>query len=90
VLAAASTAAHLLWNHADVLGILESHPAVAAWFAGHDHAGGYALRNGIHHVTFPGMVESGDRNSYTAVTAYKDRLELKGSGTAPSRILQLR
>lgn len=90
VLSAASTPAHLLWNHAEVREILESHPGVVAWFNGHDHSGGYAERNGIHHVTFPGMVESGPRNSYSVVRVYEDRLELEGTGTAPRRVLPLR
>jgi len=90
VLTESSTPAHLLWNHAEVVAVLESHPAVAAWFNGHDHAGGYAERNGIHYVTFPGMVESGSRNSYSVVRVFADRLELVGSGTAPRRVLRLR
>jgi hypothetical protein len=90
VLAEASTPAHLLWNHEAVLRILEASPSVAAWFNGHDHNGGYAERNGIHHVTFPGMVESGDLNSYTVVQIFPDRIELKGTGSAPSRTLKLR
>jgi manganese-dependent ADP-ribose/CDP-alcohol diphosphatase len=90
VLAQASTAQHLLWNHEAVLKVIEGSPAVAAWFNGHDHNGGYALRNGIHHVTFPGMVESGDINSYTVVRLLDDRIELDGTGSAPSRVLKLR
>lgn len=89
ILRAASTPAHLLWNHEDLLRLIEGQPAVASWFNGHDHAGGYAERNGIHHVTFPGMVESGERNSYTVVKVFADRLELEGVGTAPSRTLPI-
>ena len=89
VLAEASTPQHLLWNAPEILTILESSPAVAAYMNGHDHNGGYALGHGIHFVTFPGMVESGIRNSYTLVDVYDDRLELRGSGTAPSRTLPL-
>jgi hypothetical protein len=83
----ATTPQHLLWNHEEILGILESSQAVAAYMNGHDHAGGYALYHGIHHVTFPGMVESGVRNSFTLVDVFDDRLELRGNGTAPSRTL---
>jgi manganese-dependent ADP-ribose/CDP-alcohol diphosphatase len=89
LLAAASTSAHLLWNHAQVVDVLENHPAVVAWFNGHDHAGGYAEQHGIHYVTFPGMVESGKQNSYTVVRVYADRLEVIGSGTAPRRVLAI-
>jgi 3',5'-cyclic AMP phosphodiesterase CpdA len=89
ILTESSTPAHLLWNHDEVRQVLEASPAVAAWFNGHDHSGGYAIRNGIHFVTFPGMVESGAATSYTIVRVFKDRIELAGTG-APSRTLHLR
>jgi 3',5'-cyclic AMP phosphodiesterase CpdA len=90
LLAEAATPQHLLWNCEEILGILRDSPAVAAYMNGHAHDGGYALRNDIHHVTFPAMADSGERNSYTLVDVYQDRLELRGSGTAPSRTLRLR
>jgi 3',5'-cyclic AMP phosphodiesterase CpdA len=89
ILTESSTPAHLLWNHDEVRRVLEASPAVAAWFNGHDHSGGYAMRDGIHYVTFPGMVESGAGTSYTIARVYKDRIELDGTG-APSRTLRLR
>ena len=90
VLEASSTAQHLLWNHEEIVRILEEHSAVVAWFNGHDHRGGYARRNGVHYVTFPGMVESGNVNSWTMVRVFQDRLELRGAGAAPSRVLDIR
>ena len=48
---------HLLWDHAEVAGVLESSPSVVAFIDGHDHRGGYAEHNGVHYVTLPGMVE---------------------------------
>ena len=89
VLAESSTPQHLLWNAGEIVRILEAAPAAAAYMCGHDHNGGYAERGGIHYVTFPGMVESGVRNSYTIVEVYTDRLELRGFGAAPSRTLHL-
>jgi len=89
VLRESSTPAHLLWNHEAVRRILETSPAVIAWFNGHDHAGGYAAAKGIHYVTFPGMVESGAQNSYSVVRLHPDRIEIEGNGTAPSRSLSL-
>jgi manganese-dependent ADP-ribose/CDP-alcohol diphosphatase len=56
-LAEASTSAHLLWDHADVVRIFDESPGVAAYFCGHDHAGGQATRNGILYTTLPGIVE---------------------------------
>jgi len=90
VLREASTPQHLLWNSDEILPILEQSGVVAAWMNGHDHNGGYAERHGIHHVTFPGMVESAVANSYTLVDVFDDRLELHGTGTAPSRTLSLK
>jgi manganese-dependent ADP-ribose/CDP-alcohol diphosphatase len=89
VLREASTPQHLLWNSDEILAILEESGVVAAWMNGHDHNGGYAERHGIHHVTFPGMVESAVANSYTLVDVFDNRLELHGTGTAPSRTLSL-
>lgn len=87
VVEAASSAAHLLWNHEEIAAIVEQAGAVA-WFNGHDHRGGYARRNGIHYVTFPGMVESGAAGSWTIVRVHDGYLELRGSGTAPHRVLR--
>lgn len=90
VLADASTPHHILWNHAEVLAVLEASPAVVAYFAGHDHAGGYALHAGIHFVTLEGMVESpAGEGAYAVVTAYEDRLEIEGFGGATSRSLPI-
>jgi len=89
VLEAASTPHHLLWDHEEVLRILFDSPAAVAYMNGHDHAGGYAIRNGIHFVTFPAMVESGAKNAYGTVRVYGDRLEIDGAGTVPSRVLRI-
>ncbi len=50
VLEEATTPAHLLWDHEEVLSILDRQPAVAAYMCGHDHQGGYAERNGMRLV----------------------------------------
>jgi manganese-dependent ADP-ribose/CDP-alcohol diphosphatase len=89
VLAAASTPVHLLWNHDELLGILSSSPAVAAFMNGHDHQGGYAEEGGIHFLTFQGIVESGADTAYAVVEVFPNRLEIRGTGTVPSRSLAL-
>lgn len=75
VLEGSATAPHLLWNAADVVAILERHPAMAAFINGHDHAGGYAERNGIHYLTLPGMVEAG---ACAVAGIYPDRIGIAG------------
>jgi hypothetical protein len=90
LLAAASSEVHLLWNHDAVLRVLEAHPCVVAWFNGHDHAGGYAERRGIHHVTFSGMVETPRKTAWAIVDVFEDRLKIRGFGRQTSRRLLLR
>lgn len=84
-----STPVYVAWNCDRIRAVLEESGAVAAYLNGHDHDGGYAVHSGVHYVTFPGMVESGVANSYTLVDVFDHRLELRGTGTAPSRTLAL-
>lgn len=86
----ASDASHVLWNHVEVAKLLANYGCVVAWFNGHDHRGGYAARNGIHHVTLPGMVEApAGRNRCAVVEVYADRLIIQGIGDVPQRNLNL-
>jgi len=84
----ASHADLLLWNHEQVAQILERAGCVVAYFCGHDHAGGYARRNGVHYVTLPGLVEAPrGGNAYATVGVYDDRLVIAGTGTVSNRTL---
>ena len=85
----ASDESLVLWNDEQIVGILESHPCAAAYFSGHDHAGGYARKEGIHHVSLQGMVEAPGENAYGIVELYADRIEVRGMGKVPSRSLPL-
>ena len=81
---------HYMAKPEPVLDILDSTGCVVAWFAGHDHAGGYALRNGVHHITIKGMVEAPNENSYAFIRLYPDRIILTGVGKEESRTLPFR
>jgi 3',5'-cyclic AMP phosphodiesterase CpdA len=81
---------HLLWDHQETLAILEGSPAMAAWFNGHDHRGGYAQKNGIHYTTFPGMVEQDARRSCKVVDVYPDRFIIRSAGEPGGQTLSLR
>jgi len=89
ILAAASSDFHLLWNHEAVLKVIARHPCVVAWFNGHDHAGGYARHDGVHHVTFAGMVEAPSQNAYAVVSTSPGALALRGFGKQKTRRLSL-
>jgi predicted phosphodiesterase len=78
---------HTLWNDAEVVSVLESHSHVKAYLCGHNHAGEYAEKNGIHYVTFRGMVEGTDRTAYGVVHCEPNALSITGYGHEPSRNL---
>lgn len=67
--------------------LIHQHDVVFAWFSGHDHAGGYAYDNGIHHITFKGMVESPVNNAYSLLEFHEELVRLQGFGDQPSHDL---
>ncbi|CAI9557083.1 unnamed protein product [Staurois parvus] len=79
----------LTWNYLDVLSMLQVHPSVVAYFAGHDHDGGYCQDpHGIHHITFNGIIETPpDSQAFATMEIYEDRMELRGRGLVPNRTL---
>jgi len=68
-----------------LLSAMDEAPCVVAWFAGHDHAGGYAIRKGVHHVTIKGMVEASQKNAYALIELYPDGIRERGIGEEPCR-----
>ena len=80
-------ATELLWNAKEVRTLIESFPNVFAFLNGHVHKSQYMLQNGVHYVTFRGMVEL-DENAYAIIDVYDDRLEIKGYGKEASRTLK--
>lgn len=75
---------------APYLEVLEESGCVVAWFAGHDHVGGYGFHGGVHHLTFNAIVEGPRKNAYALVELYPDRIKIVGFGEEPSRELILR
>jgi predicted phosphodiesterase len=82
-------AAHNLWNDTEVVAVLERYGCVKAYFSGHNHAGDYVVRNGVHYLTFQGMVETPDQNAFAIVTLDKDSIRIRGFGREPSRTLEI-
>jgi len=72
-------AAENLWNNEEIIEILENSSNVVAFINGHNHAGDYVFKNGIHYITIFGMVDT-MINSYGILEIYKNSLELKGYG----------
>ena len=72
-----------------VLKLINESGCVVAYFAGHDHAGGYAFQDGIHHITVKAMVEAPIRNAYAVIEVYPAKLKEVGYGKEPSREMKL-
>lgn len=81
---------HNLWNDTEVLQRLQAHRCVVAYMNGHNHAGNYGQKDGVHYLTLPGMVETPDTTAYATVHVEPDKLQLVGYGRTPSRVLKIR
>jgi 3',5'-cyclic AMP phosphodiesterase CpdA len=81
---------HNVWNADAVLAAVDRQPNVVAWLNGHNHKGGYGVRNGVGYLTLHGMVETADTNAFATVRVYPDRLVVTGHGREPERELRLR
>lgn len=80
---------HNLWNYEAVTDLLANHRGVIAYLNGHNHAGHYGARDGIHYVTLEGMVETAAETAYAIVEVYPDRLVIDGFGRVTDRELPL-
>jgi manganese-dependent ADP-ribose/CDP-alcohol diphosphatase len=78
---------HNLLNSNEVLKMIGNYDHIIAWLNGHNHDGGYGNYSMIHFVTFRGMVETADINSFAMVEVYSDKLWIKGYGREKSQIL---
>ncbi len=85
----ASPRDHRMAKPEPVLETMDQAGCVAAWIAGHDHLGGYASRNGVHHLTLQGMVETKDTPAFAVIRIFPDHLSVSGFGRVPSRELPL-
>ncbi len=81
--------AHNLWNDRELLVLIDQYPnTVVAWLNGHNHAGNYAERNGVHYLTVHGMVDTKESNAYAVLDILPTALRIRGSGRVPDRLLK--
>jgi predicted MPP superfamily phosphohydrolase len=78
---------HNLLNYKEILPILTKYKNIIAWLNGHNHEGNYGKFNTVHCVTFKGMVDTEETNSYALVEVYDNKLIISGYGREKSRIL---
>ena len=82
--------AHNLWNDEEIAGLLSSYPVVKAWFNGHNHSGYTGILDGIHFITFKGVVNHPEENAYAIAHVYPDRIVVEGMGAEDTRIIPIR
>jgi len=81
---------HNLWNYGQFLSIIDNYDCVKFYFNGHNHAGGYVQKDGVHYLNFKGMVDTKDTTSFATVAFRKDSLFVKGYGRELNRSLKIR
>lgn len=79
---------HNLWNAEELISILESYPCVKAYINGHNHAGNYAIKKGIHYLTLKGMVDT-QQTSYAVIEVNQHHIQVTGYGREKDRIMLL-
>jgi manganese-dependent ADP-ribose/CDP-alcohol diphosphatase len=82
--------AHALWNSEEILAIINDYGCVKAWINGHNHAGDYAMLNGIHFITFKGMVDTEKENAFSIVSFLENKIEVEGFGREVNRSLDIK
>ena len=80
---------HNLWNDYEIADIIENSSNVVAFINGHNHSGGYVLKNGIHYITIFGMIDT-LISSYGILEIYKDSLVLIGYGNQKTLHLNIK
>lgn len=81
---------HNMWDADRIVNLLAGQRHVVAYFCGHNHDGNYGEVDGLHFITFEGMVDTPSENAYAIVEIQGDRLDITGFGREPSRSLTLR
>ncbi|MBC8770457.1 metallophosphoesterase [Arenibacter sp. BSSL-BM3] len=81
---------HRLWNSTQLVYLIDKYPNVKFYFNGHNHNGDYMERNGVHYLTFKGMVETDSTSAFSTVEFKKDSIFVHGYGREQSRRLGIK
>lgn len=82
--------AHQVWDASAISELLHSFSCVKAWFNGHNHAGDYAIHEGVHCVTFRSVLHQPEVNSAATISLFPDHCAITGFGREESRKLTFR
>jgi len=79
-----------LWDRDAFLNLIKNYDNVKLYLNGHDHTGAYKKVNGVHYITFKGMVDTETQNSFAAINFTKDSVFVTGYGREKNRRLLLK
>ena len=68
-----------LWNHKEIVALIETCPNIVAYINGHRHEGGYAYSNGVHYINIYGMLDT-QIASFAVLEIIGDSLFVNGYG----------
>ena len=80
---------HNLWNAEEIVALIDANDCVKAYFNGHNHAGNYGEKNGVHYITFKGMVDTAE-SAYSTVEVTDTELRITGYGRQDDKTLTIR
>lgn len=81
---------HNIWNRNQFLALIKPYKNVKIFFNGHNHAGGYQMKNNVHYLTFKGMVDTENTSAFAKVQFDKDTITIEGYHREPSRKLVIK
>lgn len=70
---------HNLWNAPEIIELIENYPGVKMYMNGHNHAGNYGQKDGVHYLTLKGMVNT-DTTAYAVVQLCENQVKISGYG----------
>jgi predicted phosphodiesterase len=78
---------HNIWNREQFFSLIKPYKNVKLFFNGHNHAGAYQKVEGVHYLTFKGMVDTENTSAFAKVKFDKDTIFVEGFDREISRKL---
>ena len=80
---------HNMWDSQRIVDLLTGFACFHGYFCGHNHEGNFGEVDGRPFVTFKGMVDTPDENTFAIVTVFADRIAIEGFGREKSRVMRI-
>lgn len=81
---------HNFWNTKEFSKLISNYQNIKLFMNGHNHAGAYIEENGIHYITFKGMVDTETTSSFAFAEITRDSILITGFGREENRRLKLK